>query len=126
YSYEVLADPDNIRLLSIMPGCSTQPLECSLTEVSLWEHPIFTALSYTWGMDSSWRSHFWILCNGKRLQVTANLYQCLIHLRASGVIEQMWVDSICVNQGNIPERNSQVRHMQVIYQTASRVIAWLG
>jgi hypothetical protein len=36
------------------------------------------------------------------------------------------VDSICINQRDIPERNRQVRVMANIYSEASEVLIWLG
>jgi hypothetical protein len=37
-----------------------------------------------------------------------------------------WIDTICIRQKDIPERNSQVRHMNSIYKKASEVVAWVG
>jgi hypothetical protein len=36
------------------------------------------------------------------------------------------IDAICINQGNIMERNDQVRQMGSIYKQASGVVVWLG
>lgn len=38
----------------------------------------------------------------------------------------LWVDAICINQSDIPERNSQVRQMAAIYRGAKAVRVWLG
>ncbi|KAL8917848.1 MAG: hypothetical protein Q9172_005670 [Xanthocarpia lactea] len=38
----------------------------------------------------------------------------------------MWIDAICIDQANIPEKNQQVQQMRHIYQSASRVVVWLG
>ena len=38
----------------------------------------------------------------------------------------LWVDAICINQKNTPERNSQVRQMGTIYRRAKEVQVWLG
>ncbi|KAH6971541.1 hypothetical protein BKA56DRAFT_594476 [Ilyonectria sp. MPI-CAGE-AT-0026] len=37
-----------------------------------------------------------------------------------------WIDSVCVNQSNIAERNEQVAMMSQTYGAAQSVIAWLG
>ncbi|KAF4810289.1 Heterokaryon incompatibility protein 6, OR allele [Colletotrichum tropicale] len=37
-----------------------------------------------------------------------------------------WVDAICIDQQNDTERSDQVQLMGKIYQSASRVVAWLG
>ena len=38
----------------------------------------------------------------------------------------LWIDSICIDQGNILERNAQVAMMSEIYSHAESVIVWLG
>ncbi|KAK0738840.1 heterokaryon incompatibility protein-domain-containing protein [Schizothecium vesticola] len=38
----------------------------------------------------------------------------------------IWIDQICINQADIPERNSQVQLMGRIYRQARSVHAWLG
>ena len=39
---------------------------------------------------------------------------------------KLWVDAICINQGDLDERARQVRRMREIYGSAWAVIAWLG
>lgn len=39
---------------------------------------------------------------------------------------QFWVDAICINQNDIPERNKQLMTMERIYSRAESVAAWLG
>jgi hypothetical protein len=38
----------------------------------------------------------------------------------------MWIDAICINQRDIPERNVQTGNMRAIYQHAASVAVWLG
>ncbi|KAI0913655.1 heterokaryon incompatibility protein-domain-containing protein [Ustulina deusta] len=38
----------------------------------------------------------------------------------------VWVDAICINQGDLSERANQVKLMHKIYRTASTVKIWLG
>lgn len=38
----------------------------------------------------------------------------------------LWIDSICINQEDVEERNSQVKIMGDIYKNASTVVIWLG
>ncbi|KAE8328424.1 hypothetical protein BDV39DRAFT_203947 [Aspergillus sergii] len=94
-----------------------------------------------------------ILCNGKRLGVTANLYEALLSFRQTmlGNVEY-WIDAVCMNQryptssrscfeeskkdeyggmtdqlnSDMTERNTQVRMMGRIYQSANLVLVWLG
>ena len=39
---------------------------------------------------------------------------------------QFWIDAICINQGDLQERNEQVPRMGDIYTMASRVWIWIG
>lgn len=38
----------------------------------------------------------------------------------------IWIDAICIDQSNIPERNYQVQQMRDIYRFAKQVLVWLG
>jgi hypothetical protein len=38
----------------------------------------------------------------------------------------LWIDAICINQQDIPERNFQAANMRAIYQHAASVAVWLG
>jgi hypothetical protein len=38
----------------------------------------------------------------------------------------IWVDAICINQQDIPEKNQQVSQMQDIYVGSTQVVVWLG
>jgi hypothetical protein len=38
----------------------------------------------------------------------------------------IWIDSVCIDQGNLKERNHQVSMMKRIYAGASRVLVYAG
>lgn len=70
-----------------------------------------------------------ILCNGKDMLVTSNLYQFLLHCSRSpdqALHGPLWVDAISINQTDLVERRHQVSLMAQIYKAASHVIVWLG
>jgi hypothetical protein len=112
-----------IRLVTVSPGHFADDIHCSLSKVSLNESPPYEALSYVWGAGGS-RRH--IFLDGLRTPVTRNLEIALRNLRHVSQSRVLWVDAICINQRDIPERNIQVIHMGDVYKSASRVIAWLG
>src|SRR5579859_2365609 len=58
--------------------------------------------------------------------ITQNLYLALHHLRFEDQDRILWIDAICIDQGNVEERGHQVRQMADIYKKAERVIIWLG
>lgn len=71
---------------------------------------------------------FPIICNGATMHVTANLNDTLMML-SSGRLNRhqyIWIDAISINQGNVSERNEQVRLMSEIFKAAEGVIIWLG
>lgn len=112
-----------IRLLRLSPGQFQDEIHCSLFNHSLNDCPPYEALSYVWGARGPRRQ---IFVGGLRKYVTQNLQTALRYLRHVSQTRVLWVDAICINQKDIPERNTQVIHMGDVYRSASRVIAWLG
>lgn len=84
----------------------------------------FTAISYTWGFKTPM---FVLRLNGALLQVRENVNQFFQHtIRHNIVTLPVWVDSICIDQDDLDEKNHQVAMMGDIYASASQVIVWLG
>ncbi|KAF4621538.1 hypothetical protein G7Y89_g14534 [Cudoniella acicularis] len=83
----------------------------------------YEALSYTWGRNQKTDD---ILVNGNKLGITKNLYLALRYLRLEDEDRILWVDGICINQGNDQEKGHQVQQMGNIYRQAERVLIWLG
>lgn len=115
-------DRNEIRLVTLSPGHFEDDIHCILSNVPLNEKPPYEALSYVWGTGS----HRQIFIDGRPSLITSNLEVALRYLRHTSQPRVMWIDAICINQGDIPERNTQVMHMGDVYSGASRVIAWLG
>ncbi|KAH8658186.1 heterokaryon incompatibility protein-domain-containing protein [Xylariales sp. PMI_506] len=131
------------------------PIRCSMATVDLDGSPVYDALSYTWGDPCSaydnphavsppaaWASRsFDILVDGNPVSVGTNLYTALVALRAGMTLQEgadakhrmevpysgyIWIDALCINQGDLDERSSQVMIMRRIYKQAQVVFAWLG
>jgi hypothetical protein len=83
----------------------------------------YIALSYAWGDLSDLRTIFVDDCE---MQVTASLEGALRHFRALGTQPPIWVDALCINQGDHEERRDQVQQMRSIYESAAQVRIWLG
>jgi hypothetical protein len=64
--------------------------------------------------------------NGGRYFTTKNAREVLEYVRRTGGIHDIWIDAICINQNDIPERNAQVRLMDSVYSHAQQTIVWLG
>lgn len=67
-----------------------------------------------------------IVCNGKYLEVSANLHAALLGLGEALHGRYMWTDAICINQTDASEKTEQVRRMDEIYSRAETVFIWLG
>ncbi|KXX77936.1 Heterokaryon incompatibility protein 6, OR allele [Madurella mycetomatis] len=118
-----------LELLATAPGDKVYA-SCRLTTVSLDEKPRFMALSYVWGKPSVTDT---ILLNGVKRQVTKNLAAALRCLtpgvqknQRTGTNSRLWIDALCINQDDIPERNHQVSLMGELYSSATGVFSWLG
>lgn len=114
-----------IRLLEACHRNDSSSLEFNLIPLSLDEARKvgYEALSYTWGDDSLLHP---IKIHQRTFHVRQNLYDFLQITRKVHLRSLLWIDAVSIDQGNVEERNSQVRMMTKIYQSANAVIAWLG
>ena len=96
---------------------------CTLSEVAFDSRPKFDALSYMWGDGPAGCN---IILNGTAFSVRQNLWDALHYLRTHAPNTAYWIDAICINQDDMPERNRQVRMMHHIYFRAQTVVVWLG
>jgi hypothetical protein len=127
YEYEAL-DPSKreIRLVEIQPTAdwtSSAPVECLIFKGPLDDAPPFFALSYCWGDPAN---RVPILLNGFEFPVTVNLGQALRRLRRVDERKVYWIDAICIDQLNNPEKSHQVTLMKDLYERAESVDIWLG
>ena len=111
------------RLFLLASGDENESIDGAILHVSLDDHPSYEALSYTWGNRVSLHP---INVDGCTFMVTRNLLAALKRLRLPDQDRYLWVDAICINQLDIPERNYQVEQMHWMYRHAERVIIWLG
>lgn len=131
YIHEPLPSSRSIRLISLAPSIKfTQPIQCEIIVLELQgpEAKVpYEALSYVWGSPTGTIP---IRCQGQELLVTPNCHDALRHLRLRFSRRILWIDAICIDQGDddhaIRERNAQVQMMGDIYESASRVLIWLG
>ncbi|KAI1123288.1 heterokaryon incompatibility protein-domain-containing protein [Nemania abortiva] len=121
-------DPTMIRLLEIPPSPSIgSRIEARLFNASL-ESPglSYEALSYVWGTVLDPQHLQSIYINGLVQRVTPNLHSALSSLRLADRSRVLWVDSICINQGDLNERARQIILMAQIFAKAERTVVYLG
>jgi len=123
YNYEPLREGDFIRYLILSPGKGTEPLSGRLRAEQLDHVPGFDAISYPWGSHEK-SGH--IDCDGKRIELTANLKDALFRVRLPTRSRLLWADQICINQDDPAERGSQVALMGKIFASSRSTLIWLG
>jgi len=89
--------------------------------------PWYFALSYVWGEGSALEKRHEIILDGCRFPVTANVHAALHENRsfASWPL-RLWIDSICIDQENLDEKDGQISLMREIYHLATLVVVSLG
>lgn len=122
-------EASEIRLMTLLPGTFGSKICLTIDSAVLSENlvPEFEALSYAWG-SAKRNANIHVVESGgeSALAVTRNLAEALQYLRYKDRPRVLWIDAICVDQHNIPERGHQVVRMAKIYPQASRVVVWLG
>jgi hypothetical protein len=150
YKYEPIAYHVDIRILKVIRGKKTDPLQCMLfpsalvspachSQSKLKEHT-YWALSYWWGEgapthpiemydDTGVRNglvHMVPFNSSGTFFVRDNLAAALRQFRHEKEDINVWVDALCINQGDLTEKNAQVARMHEIYGEAEYVCVWLG
>jgi hypothetical protein len=114
----------SIRLIQIHPAHHSEDrMRCTLRLASI--DTKYTCLSYVWGDE---HTGDWIHLNNMRFFVRQNLLDFLRSARRiSDLTSQwLWIDALCIDQTNTPERQHQVQQMGRIYAGAKEVVSWLG
>jgi hypothetical protein len=123
YEYATLAGCRQVRLMVLHPAVFFEsPLECDLLCTELGNIP-YEALSYVWGDGEFCHT---LLCHGKALRVSRNLFRALHFLRHKFQKRILWVDAVCINQSDPAEKETQIPLMRDIYSKATRSLIWLG
>lgn len=126
YKYVSLPNGDDnfsIRLIILPPGEIGGDISVQLSSHHLKDAPKYEAVSYEWGDAEDKVS---IDCNGKSLLVPRTIIPFLQRTQAKGRERTLWIDSICIDQEDKKEKDSQVGRMSEIYSNASRTLIWLG
>lgn len=126
YTYEQLKNPREIRLLELSPGKDDILLEGAVRHVSVDSPGPFWAISYAWGAAPTLLAPFYFKTAEGSIPITASLHSALRCMREKGVTTLLWADAVCINQEDSLEKSIQIRLLQTIFQSAERVIAWIG
>ncbi|KAL2061465.1 hypothetical protein VTL71DRAFT_6842 [Oculimacula yallundae] len=115
-----------IRLLRILPRSAYDDIQLTLDhfqcDFSYRSTQAYRALSYCWGDISDLVA---IIVNDCKLSIPRSLEATIRELQRRGY-DYLWIDAICINQGDNDERGHQILKMRDIYYNAFETIIWLG
>jgi hypothetical protein len=121
----------SIRLIKILPDLSPDGMiMCEMWHATIQSR--YQCLSYRWGSPANPRTVLIKDILSASLEerpctVGQNLHDFLNAARGhAGLGDTFWIDALCIDQNNGPERNHQVTQMGNIYSQASSVVIWLG
>jgi Heterokaryon incompatibility protein (HET) len=118
-----------IRLIDLLPSAFGNELFCEIKHYDLVDDPEYEAISYTWADEcgnAGLTQHITLLPYHNKIAITTSCANALRRVRQPFHKRTLWVDSICINQSDIRERNHQVSFMCTIYSKAMRVLIDLG
>jgi hypothetical protein len=116
----------NIKILTLYPASNkAAPIECSVRPHSLSQSFSYEALSYTWG-DPTDICPVPIKIDSSPTLVSTNLEAALRELRLNISPRVLWIDALCINQEDGPEKSRQIAMMGSIFASAVCVVIWLG
>ena len=123
YPYKSLKGSRSLRLFELFPGEGTNSLQGRLRDATLNDNPTYEATSYVWGHESDPVS---ISCDGHEMKIGRNIAAALSHFRQGTRTRTLWIDTVCGNHAELPEKNMQGGMMIDIFHEASCVLVWLG
>jgi hypothetical protein len=128
YQYAPLLDVLQFRILALYPAPSFKsPLRYNLQTSLIIPDLLkidYEVLSYTW--ENSDVTSVVLFPDNATLPITTNLESSLRHRREQYHQVHLRVDALCINPKNMPERNSQIERIAMIYASAARLTVWLG
>ena len=126
YSYRRLnPHRKEVRLLLLEPGTDLDPISCRLKHEFLDgpSPPLYDTISYACG-ESSQKATIWL--HGSEVEVLATSEAALRCMRYNDRPRTLWIDSICIDQGNAKEKGHQIEMMYEIYTHTSHNLVYLG
>ncbi|ROV98086.1 hypothetical protein VMCG_06966 [Cytospora schulzeri] len=122
----LLDNATHIRLLEVVDINHSEEInvKCKLTAWPVDSAPSYHAISYTWGDPDLTTT---IIVNDQQMKVRQNCEYVLKQAHwHGGSSRYYWIDAICIDQGNLEEKGSQVVMMGGIYRKAAHVLACVG
>jgi hypothetical protein len=87
----------------------------------------YEAISYAWGEEEATEE---LAIYGTKpqqsIKIRKNVDSMFRFLRSPTKQRCIWIDALCINQGDRDEKNAQVKFMGEVYKQASAIIIWIG
>ncbi|CAH0058060.1 unnamed protein product [Clonostachys solani] len=119
----VRLDPSTFAANSPDDAAAPETISLEMRHASMNDEIDYAALSYTWGSPQDTEE---IIVKGTPCPVTRNLAAALKQFHQQKLQSWLWIDAICIDMSNAPERHLQVGSMREIYSHANVVHIWLG
>lgn len=143
FAYQPLSLGSSIRILEVQPSIDpAAPLIAKLVDANIESNfsryadfdyePDFEyeAVSYCWGEPLFTEPLMLSTSASPDKQavkyITTSLRDALVRFQYHGRVRRLWVDAVCIGQGNYAEEAVQIGCMTKIYEQASGVLIWLG
>ena len=125
FQHTALSVPDQeFRVVRILPKRHDSLIRCKLFHRPVGPlHYCYKALSYIWGPEKPTHT---IEVDDCAFEVRENLWHFLCRAQTAFFNEAIFIDAICIDQTDVPERSKQVQLMSNIYEGAALVLSWLG
>lgn len=156
YEHEPLRDDDTpsdkefIRVITLLPGKANDRIRIHISREPFNGTACsdYEALSYAWADSTKNLREIEVVsklrakASGKALgilrhtgpphddaktfKLRSNLVSIFEHLRRPHTTRMLWVDAICLDQGDKAEKAREIKKMGEIYASARNVVIWLG
>ena len=105
YKHKPLEKRNSIRLLRLraQPCLPNVPIQCDIVHTSLQNPPSYVAVSHRWAEPG--QAQEMILIDGGLFLVSSSIHTLLLAKRSNLHHRLFWIDSICINQEDIAEKN---------------------
>jgi hypothetical protein len=137
FQYNTLKDGE-FRLIHLHPGAPEDDIVISVDVVPQKYTCAYFAVSYVWGSINRVYPIYAGYCTRQgdtgrvadepsgQLLVTKNLRDLLLDLRRDeGWYRTLWIDSLCINQDDVDEKNAQVPRIKSFFSTAELTLVYL-
>lgn len=124
FQYQELSGTNAFRLLKLEP--TDQGMSVQLEHYRIDRCPPYWAVSYVWGSSAMPHSLILDQDTGSQIPLTESCAKVLKLLTPLQATRYLWIDSICIDQTNVREKEHQIPLMADIYSKAEQVVGCLG